>query len=139
MSLLAVNSRSLVIPGARLSQGLVVQAGTPLLFMSGLTAYDADGTPVGVGDAGAQARAILTAISELCREAGGTPGDVVKLTVFLVDMGDAPDVARARAEFFPDPPFPASSMVEVSRLASPDQLVEIEAVAAIGQSSAREQ
>jgi enamine deaminase RidA (YjgF/YER057c/UK114 family) len=48
-------------------------------------------------------------------------------------------VARARAEFFPDPPFPASSMVEVSRLASPDQLVEIEAVAAIGQSSAREQ
>jgi enamine deaminase RidA (YjgF/YER057c/UK114 family) len=139
MSLLEVNSRSLVIPGARLSQGLVVQAGAPLLFMSGLTAYDADGTPVGVGDAGAQARAILTAISELCREAGGTLGDVVKLTVFLVDMANASDVARARAEFFADPPFPASSMVEVSRLASPAQLVEIEAVAAIGQSSAGEQ
>jgi 2-iminobutanoate/2-iminopropanoate deaminase len=135
MSLLEVHSRSLVIPGARLSQGLVVEAGAPLLFTSGLTAYDAEGRPVGPADPGAQARAILTATAELCREAGGTLRDVVKLTVFLADMRAAPDVAHARAEFFPDPPFPASSMVEVTRLASSDQLVEIEAVAAIGQSS----
>jgi enamine deaminase RidA (YjgF/YER057c/UK114 family) len=138
MSLLEVRSRSLAIPGARLSQGLLVRADAPLLFMSGLTAYDADGTPVGAGDPGAQARAILTAIAELCSEAGGALGDVVKLTVFLTDMRAAPEVARARAEFFRDPPFPASSMVEVSRLASSDQLVEIEAVAAIGQARAGE-
>jgi 2-iminobutanoate/2-iminopropanoate deaminase len=138
MSIRELSSRSLAMPPrARLSQGIVVDGDASLLFISGLTANDAEGRPVGGGDAGAQARVVLAAIGELCREAGGSLRDVVKLTVFLTDMGRAGEVARARGEFFPEPPYPASSMVEVSRLASADQIVEIEAVAAIGRSTGK--
>jgi 2-iminobutanoate/2-iminopropanoate deaminase len=129
-----LHSQALSIPRARMSQGLLVEAG-PLLFVSGLTAHDGQGAPVGTGDAAVQARVVLRAIGELCEQAGGSLRDVVKLTVYLRNVADGPAVGAARAEFFPRPPYPASSMVEVSRLMGPDQLVEIDAVAAIGQSA----
>lgn len=119
------------MPKAQLSHAMEVDPGARLLFVSGLTARDADGAAVGVGDVHAQAEQILSVIDDLVTAAGGSMGDVVKLTVFLRDAGSMPEVARARARFFPEPPFPASTMVEVSRLMSDEQLVEIEAVAAL--------
>ena len=56
--------------------------------------------------------------------------DIAKVTVFVTDMSELSEVHEVRAEFF-DPPYPASSLVEVSRLVNPNYLIEIEGVAVI--------
>jgi 2-iminobutanoate/2-iminopropanoate deaminase len=115
---------------APLSHATEVTTGDRLIFVSGLTAKTPDGETHAPGDAGAQATRILESIRDVLAEAGGTMADIVKLTVYLCDMGQVGAVGAARAKFF-SPPYPASTMLEVSRLVSPDQLVEIEAVAAL--------
>jgi 2-iminobutanoate/2-iminopropanoate deaminase len=115
---------------APLSHATEVTAGDRLIFVSGLTAKTPDGGTYAPGDAGAQATRILESIADVLAEAGGTMADIVKLTVYLCDMGQVGAVSAARAAFFA-PPYPASTMLEVSRLVAPDQLVEIEAVAAV--------
>jgi 2-iminobutanoate/2-iminopropanoate deaminase len=115
---------------APLSHAAEVDAGARLLFISGLTAKTPDGETFAPGDAGAQAARILDSIKDILAAAGGTMADIVKLTVYLCDMGHVREVAAARARYF-SPPYPASTMIEVSRLVSADQLVEIEAVAAL--------
>jgi 2-iminobutanoate/2-iminopropanoate deaminase len=115
---------------APISHAIEVDAGDRLLFVSGLTAKTPEGKTYAPGDVGAQTTRILESIAAVLAEAGATMADVVKLTVFVCDMDRVGEVARARAAFFSEP-FPASSMVGVTRLVSPDQLVEIEAVAAL--------
>lgn len=115
---------------APLSHAAEVDAGARLLFISGLTAKTPDGATYAPDDVGAQATRILESIRDVLAEAGDTMADIVKLTVYLCDIGQAGAVGAARARFFA-PPYPASTMLEVSRLVSPDQLVEIEAVAAL--------
>ena len=56
--------------------------------------------------------------------------DIAKVTVFITDMSTLTDIHAIRAEFF-DPPYPASTLVEVSRLVNPEWMIEIEAVAVI--------
>jgi enamine deaminase RidA (YjgF/YER057c/UK114 family) len=65
--------------------------------------------------------------------AGGTMDNLVKMTIYLVDIKNNTEVWRARREFFTGD-FPASSLVEVRSLAKPEVLVEIEAVAYLGRS-----
>jgi len=115
---------------APLSHAVEVGAGERLLFISGLTAKAPDGGTHAPGDVGAQATRILESIQEILEKAGGTMADIVKLSVFVCDMERFGEVARARAQFFSEP-YPASTMFEVSRLVSPDQLVEMEAIAAL--------
>jgi 2-iminobutanoate/2-iminopropanoate deaminase len=115
---------------APLSHAVEVDPGARLLFISGLTAKTPGGETFAPGDAGAQATRILDSMKDILAEAGGAMTDIVKLTVYLCDMGDVAAVGAARARYF-RPPYPASTMIEVSRLVSPDQLVEIEAVAAL--------
>lgn len=129
MAFRSLNIESLGVR-APLSHATEVAAGDRLLFISGLTAKADDGSTFAPGDVGAQATRILESIRELLVQAGGTMADIVKLTVFVCDMERFGEVAAARARFFA-PPYPASTMLEVSRLVSPDQLVEIEAVAAL--------
>jgi 2-iminobutanoate/2-iminopropanoate deaminase len=124
-----VNVSSIRMP-APLTHGFVVEPGTRLLFVSGLTARDGEGSTVAPGDAGAQAEHILSVIEDVVAAAGGSMVDVIRLTIFVADRSYAGAVGKARARFFPDPPFPASTMVE-ARLMSDDQLVEIEAIAAL--------
>lgn len=133
MAVTPVSTPELVMPGAQMSQALRVDGAGPLLFISGLTARGPDGQTVGVGDVARQTEVILEAIRSLVEEAGGALSDVVKLTVFLCDMQRFREVAAVRARYF-DEPYPTSSVVGISRLVAPDQLVEIEAIAAIGQS-----
>ncbi|HEY8588961.1 MAG TPA: Rid family hydrolase [Naasia sp.] len=126
---LPVNVDSLKMP-APLTHAFAVPASTKLVFVSGLTAKDAEGQTVGAGDAEAQADHILTVIGEILTAAGGSIDDVIKLTVYLQDRSYAPQVGKARGRHFSSAPLPASTMV-VAQLMSDDQLVEIEAVAAI--------
>jgi len=97
-----------------------------LLFVSGLTPHDADGRLV-EGDAAKQTRRILENLRLVLAEAGASFADVLKVTVYLIDIGDRALINPVRQEFFGDSR-PASTLVEVSALALPGMRVEIEAV-----------
>ena len=98
-----------------------------LLFVSGLTAHDEKGALVGDGDAAAQTRQILENLGKVLEAAGATFADILKVTVFLTDIDDRAKINPVRQRFF-GAAKPASTLIEVSRLALPGMKVEIEAV-----------
>jgi reactive intermediate/imine deaminase len=100
------------------------------VYVSGTVAWGGDGKLLGEGDVYAQARQALRNIERALAAAGATMGDVVRTRVYLTDMDRWQEAARAHAETFAEVK-PAASMVEVSRLAEPAMLVEIEAVAVV--------
>ena len=105
-----------------------------LLFISGQVARPLEGGRTLVGEKEyEQAKQIFTRIKLICEGAGGSLDDVVKLTIFMVNIKNNTEVWRARREFFTGD-FPASTLVEVRSLAGPETLVEIEAVAYLGKS-----
>ena len=99
-----------------------------LLFISGLVGVDRHGALVGGDDVVAQARQVFANLRAVLDEAGCRIEDVVKVTVYLTDVDDRPKINPVRQEVFGDAR-PASTLVEVSRLAVPGAKVEIEAVA----------
>ncbi len=101
-----------------------------VLHISGHVAQDADGNTVGVGDIQAQTRQVLENIKRVLDSVGGTMSDIAKVTVFVSDISTLDEIHKVRSEFF-DPPYPASSLVEVSRLVRPEYMIEIEAIAVI--------
>jgi len=101
-----------------------------LVFVSGTVAWGPDGKLVGKGDVYAQAKQTLANIEGYLREAGASLKDVVRTRIYLTDIGRWQEVARAHREAFDDVR-PASSLLEISRLAEPEMLVEIEAVAVL--------
>jgi 2-iminobutanoate/2-iminopropanoate deaminase len=97
------------------------------LYVSGIVPVDAAGAVVG-DDVVAQARQVFALMGRVLAAAGAGPGDVVKVTVYLLDIDDRPAINPVRQEFFGDAR-PASTLVEVSRLAVPGARLEVEAVA----------
>ena len=100
-----------------------------LLFISGCVPVDGEGRLV-PGDVVAQARRVFENIGLVLGAAGAGFRDVVKVTVFLTDVDDRPAVNTVRQEVFGDTR-PASTLVEVSRLAIPGAKLEVEAVALV--------
>ena len=103
-----------------------VQVGD-LLYVSGQVAQDGEGNTVGIGDAAAQTRQVMSRIRTIVEAAGATMQDVVKITTFIVNIDDYPAFSQVRTETFPADP-PASSTVVVAGLVRPEFLVEVEAV-----------
>jgi 2-iminobutanoate/2-iminopropanoate deaminase len=104
------------------------------LFISGQVARPLEGGKTLVGsDEYAQTKQIFSRIKCICEGAGGSLDDIVKMTIYMVDIRNNTEVWRARREFFRGD-FPASTLVEVRSLAGPETLVEIETVAFLGKS-----
>jgi 2-iminobutanoate/2-iminopropanoate deaminase len=104
-----------------------------IVHVSGMTSRANDGVTIEGKNEYEQAKVIFTKIKNLVEAAGGTMGDVAKITIYVTNIKQNTEVWRARKEAFTGD-FPASTLVEVSALARPEILVEIEAVTYIGSS-----
>ena len=119
-----------VFDPATYSQGIKVSQAQTILFLSGQVAYTADGGVACRGDFKGQARGAYEAIKALVESQGGTMASIVKITTYVTDMAYRLDLAPVREEFF-GKKGPASTLVEISALAHPDWMIEIEAIAVI--------
>ena len=112
----------------RLSQGFRVG---DLLLVSGQAAIDEHGGLVGVGDFDAQAEQVFRNLQRVLEAGGSSLERVVKVTIYLTDMGNFPKIVELRGKWF-TPPYPADTIVEVTSLALPELQIEIEAIAVAG-------
>ncbi|MEC8621906.1 MAG: RidA family protein [Pseudomonadota bacterium] len=102
----------------------------PLLWISGQVAIDKAGKLVGEGDLRKQAVQVLENIRAILSESGAAMSDIIKVTVYVTDIRAFNDIADIREEYFPEDG-PASVICEVSALAWPEFMIEIEAVAVV--------
>lgn len=127
----------IVTPGLPAPMGpysqVVEGKGKRLIFISGQVPQDSEGNLKGPGDIEAQVRQVFANLETAIKSAGGQMSDITKLVILLTQL--SPEVyavlAQVRKELFPDGDYPASTLMQVSGLASPDWLVEIEAYAVV--------
>jgi 2-iminobutanoate/2-iminopropanoate deaminase len=99
-----------------------------LLFIAGCVSIDENSNVVAPGDIVAQTHQVMKNFLAVVEAAGMTMGDVVKITNFLIDVRDYPQMAEVRQQYLQEP-YPASTMVQVSGFLYPGLLVEIEGIA----------
>jgi len=125
-----IKTAKLAEPIGHFSQAIAIEAKGRLVFVSGMTARRADGSVAGVGDVEEQTRQVCENIKSALEAAGGGMDDVCRIDVYVRNIGDRERINKVRRQFWRSPP-PASTLVEVSKLASPEFLVEITAIAVI--------
>ena len=101
-----------------------------LIFIAGQVAADQSGAVVGTGDFRAQTKQVFENLKTAVEAAGGGMADVAKITVYVTDLSQIGAMREVRQEYFTGNP-PASTLVQVTSLARPEYLIEIEAVAVV--------
>jgi 2-iminobutanoate/2-iminopropanoate deaminase len=100
-----------------------------LIFLSGQAAINEQGALVGEGDFAAQLAQTFINIDRVLAAGGSSRSRIVKVTIYLTDMGNFPQIVEARKRYF-SAPWPADTIVEVRALALPGLMVEIDVIAA---------
>jgi 2-iminobutanoate/2-iminopropanoate deaminase len=112
------------------SQGIKVTEAQTVLFLAGQVAYDKDGSVKYPGDFKGQAREVFRCLKALVETAGGRMDSIVKLNYYVTDIRYRADLVPVREEVL-GKKGPASTLVQVSALAHPDWLIEVEAIAVL--------
>ena len=127
-----IRSDRLRQPSGVFSHATAIEAQGPLVFISGMTARQLDGSMAGIGDIEAQTRQVCENLKAAVEAAGGTMDDICRVDVYIRNMEQFAGIHKVRAQYFKEP-LPASTMVEVSKFTSPDALIEISAIAVVPQ------
>ncbi|MGI9478893.1 MAG: RidA family protein [Hyphomicrobiaceae bacterium] len=117
-------------PSGHFSQATMVEAQGRLVFISGMLAKGGDGKLIGVGDVEAQTRQVCENLKAAVEVAGGTLEDICRVDVYVRNMEHFDTIHKVRREYF-SAPAPASTMVEVTKMTSPEALIEINAIAVV--------
>ena len=99
-----------------------------LIYVSGQASIDDAGNVVGIGDFDAQAERTFANLARVLEAGGSGLSKIVKVNIYLKDMGNFPKILDLRERYF-TPPYPADTIVEISALGLPELEIEIEAVA----------
>jgi 2-iminobutanoate/2-iminopropanoate deaminase len=126
----SINPDRMAQPVGPYSHVVSAPPGGRLVYCAGAVAFDGEGNIVGKGDIVAQTRQVMENLRTALEAAGASFDDVVKVTNYVVDASQWPQVLPVRAEYIREP-FPASTFVEVRALMFPELLIEIEAVAVV--------
>ena len=118
-------------PSGHFSHATMIEARGRLVFISGMTARRADGTIAGIGDIEAQTRQVCENVKSAVEQAGGSLDDICRVDLFVRNMEHFDQIHKVRRDYF-KPPAPASTMVEVCKMTSPEYLIEMSAIAVIG-------
>ena len=125
-----ITSPKLRQPNGHFSHATTIEARGKLVFISGMTARAADGSITGVGNIEAQTRQVCETLKAAAEAAGGSLKDICRVDVYVRNMEHFERIHKVRREYF-EPPLPASTMVEITKMTSPDYLIEINAIAVI--------
>jgi 2-iminobutanoate/2-iminopropanoate deaminase len=117
-------------PMGHFSQAIAIEAKGKLVFISGMTARCPDGTIAGIGDVESQTRQVCENLKSAVEAAGGTMEDICRVDVYVRNIEHFDKIHKVRREYF-KAPAPASTMVEVTKMVSPEYLIEINAIAMI--------
>lgn len=125
-----ITSAKLRQPNGHFSQATAIEARGRLVFLSGMTSRRADGSIAGIGDVSEQTRQVCENLKAAIEEAGGTLDDICRVDVYVRNMEHFDAIHKVRREYFTGIA-PASTMVEICKMTSPDYLIEINAIAVI--------
>jgi 2-iminobutanoate/2-iminopropanoate deaminase len=118
----------------RFSEAVTVTGPGKMIFLAGVGAEDENGKGGDIlhkGDFTAQCQYAYDKIKRLLEKHGATLGDVVKMVTYITDARYQPDYGKCRVEAFGDRPLPAHTLVNISQLAWPGMMVEIDATAVV--------
>ncbi|ADB31153.1 Endoribonuclease L-PSP [Kribbella flavida DSM 17836] len=116
--------------GRAFNQGVVQPEGR-VIHVTGQVAWDENSNVVGPGDAGAQLEKSLDNVRGILGQVGGTLADIVSMTVYFLNREDLPAIQQARSRALPAATAPASILIQVAGLVTPDLLVEVVPIAVV--------
>lgn len=128
----SVNSPGYHVPIRGFSQAVTSSSSGPLVFVSGLTSRTSEGEIVFPGDISRQTRQVLENLKTVLAAAGCTLDDVVQIHTYVTAIDGWDDIEAVWRDYWGEI-WPASTLVEVSRLYDPRQMIEMEAIAVLPQ------
>jgi len=123
-------SPDLAPPNGHFAQATEVRAAGRIVFVSGMTARNADGEVAGIGDITEQTHQVCRNVQAAIEAAGGTLDDIARVDVYVRNMEDFDAIHAVRRQYFTGIA-PASTMVEVSKFTNKDYLIEMNAIAVL--------